>query len=84
MPCRTTALPADACADAPDNGVHICLRAPTPAAVEAFHAAALAAGGVSDGAPGLRPHHGDGYFAAFIRDADGNRIEAVAFVTGKT
>jgi catechol 2,3-dioxygenase-like lactoylglutathione lyase family enzyme len=63
-----------------DGGVHVCLRAPTAAAVEAFHAAALAAGGASDGAPGLRPHHGEGYYAAFIRDLDGNRIEAVTFL----
>ena len=62
------------------NGVHVCLRAPTTAAVDAFHAAALAAGGASDGAPGLRPHHGEGYYAAFIRDPDGNRIEAVTFL----
>ena len=48
--------------------------------VDAFHAAALAAGGTSDGAPGLRPQHGDGYYAAFIRDPDGNRVEAVTFV----
>ena len=47
--------------------------------VDAFHAAALAAGGMSDGAPGLRPQHGEGYYAAFIRDPDGNRIEAVTF-----
>ena len=64
-----------------DNGAHVCLRAPTTAAVDAFHAAALAAGGASDGGPGLRPHHGDGYYAAFIRDPDGNRIEAVTFLT---
>ena len=64
-----------------DNGAHVCLRAPTTAAVDAFHAAALAAGGASDGGPGLRPHHGEGYYAAFIRDLDGNRIEAVTFVT---
>lgn len=64
----------------PGNGVHVCLRARTTAIVDAFHAAALAAGGTSEGAPGLRPHHGDGYYAAFIRDADGNRIEAVTFV----
>ena len=64
-----------------NNGVHVCLRAPTTAAVDAFHAAALAAGGASDGGPGLRPHHGEGYYAAFIRDPDGNRIEAVTFVT---
>jgi catechol 2,3-dioxygenase-like lactoylglutathione lyase family enzyme len=65
---------------AQDSGVHICLRAPDPAAVEAFHAAALKAGGTSDGAPGLRPHYYAGYYAAFIRDPDGNRIEAVTFV----
>jgi len=68
----------------PESGVHVCLRAPTPAAVEAFHAAALAEGGVSDGAPGLRTHFGEGYFAAFIRDLDGNRVEAVVFVADKT
>jgi catechol 2,3-dioxygenase-like lactoylglutathione lyase family enzyme len=72
-------LPADG--GAQNNGVHVCLRAPTTAAVDAFHAAALAAGGASDGAPGLRPHHGEGYYAAFIRDPDGNRIEAVTFLT---
>jgi catechol 2,3-dioxygenase-like lactoylglutathione lyase family enzyme len=66
---------------AQNNGVHVCLRAPTAAAVDAFHAAALAAGGASDGAPGLRPHHGEAYYAAFIRDLDGNRIEAVTFLT---
>ena len=65
---------------ATDSGVHICLRASDRAAVDAFHAAALAAGGTSDGAPGLRSqYHGD-YYAAFIRDPDGNRIEAVTFL----
>jgi catechol 2,3-dioxygenase-like lactoylglutathione lyase family enzyme len=63
-----------------DNGCHIALRAASTEAVDAFHAAALAAGGASDGAPGLRPQHGEGYYAAFIRDPDGNRIEAVTFV----
>jgi catechol 2,3-dioxygenase-like lactoylglutathione lyase family enzyme len=66
-----------------DSGVHVCLRASNAAAVDAFHAAALAAGGSSDGAPGLRPHHGEGYYAAFIRDPDGNRIEAVTFLPAK-
>jgi catechol 2,3-dioxygenase-like lactoylglutathione lyase family enzyme len=65
---------------AEDSGVHICLRALDTAAVDAFHAAALAAGGVSDGGPGLRPHYYAGYYAAFVRDPDGNRIEAVTFV----
>ena len=66
---------------AADSGVHICLRAPTTEAVDAFHAAALAAGGSSDGAPGFRAQYNESYYAAFIRDADGNRIEAVTFVT---
>jgi len=65
---------------ADDSGVHICLRASDIAAVDASHAAALQAGGTSDGEPGLRPHYYEGYYAAFIRDPDGNRIEAVTFV----
>ncbi|HZQ11966.1 MAG TPA: VOC family protein [Pseudolabrys sp.] len=65
---------------APGDGAHVCLRALSTDMVDAFHAAALAAGGGSDGAPGLRPRHGEGYYAAFIRDPDGNRIEAVTFV----
>ena len=72
-------LPADT--GLQSNGVHVALRAPTTGAVDAFHAAALAAGVASDGGPGLRPHHGEGYYAAFIRDPDGNRIEAVTFLT---
>jgi catechol 2,3-dioxygenase-like lactoylglutathione lyase family enzyme len=63
-----------------DCGAHVCLRAPNTAAVDAFHAAALAAGGTTDGAPGPRPHFGEGYYAAFICDHDGNRVEAVTFV----
>ena len=70
-------LPADG--GAQNNGVHVCLRAPTTAAVDAFHAAALAAGGASDGAPGLRPHDRVRYYAAFVINPDGNRIEAVTF-----
>ena len=67
---------------AADSGVHICLRASDTAAVDAFHAAALKAGGVSDGAPGLRPQYHAAYYGAFIRDPDGNRIEAVTFLRG--
>ena len=61
-------------------GAHVCLRVRSTDLVDAFHAAALANGGASDGPPGLRPHDGEGgYYAAFIRDLDGNRIEAVTF-----
>jgi catechol 2,3-dioxygenase-like lactoylglutathione lyase family enzyme len=63
-----------------DSGMHICLRAPDTASVDAFHTAALKAGGTSDGAPGLRPEYHRTYYAAFIRDPDGNRIEAVTFL----
>jgi len=64
------------------SGAHVGLRVRTTELVDAFHAAAVEAGGTSDGAPGLRPQHGEGYYAAFIRDPDGNRIEAVTFVKG--
>jgi catechol 2,3-dioxygenase-like lactoylglutathione lyase family enzyme len=63
-----------------DSGAHVCFRARSSELVDAFHAAALAAGASSDGAPGLRPAHGKGYYATFIRDPDGNRIEAVTFI----
>jgi len=63
-----------------DSGVHICLRATDIRAVEDFHAAAIRAGGTSDGAPGMRAQYHSGYYAAFIRDPDGNRIEAVTFL----
>ena len=61
------------------SGTHVCMRVRTTAEVDAFHAAALAAGGASDGAPGLRPHDRVKYYAAFVIDPDGNRIEAVTF-----
>jgi catechol 2,3-dioxygenase-like lactoylglutathione lyase family enzyme len=63
-----------------DSGSHVAVRAPAARAVDAFHAAALAAGGQSDGAPGRRLQYSPGYYAAFIRDPDGNRIEAVTFL----
>jgi predicted lactoylglutathione lyase len=62
-----------------ESGVHICLRARTTSEVDAFHAGALSAGGRSDGAPGLRPHDRVKYYAAFVIDPDGNRVEAVTF-----
>jgi catechol 2,3-dioxygenase-like lactoylglutathione lyase family enzyme len=62
-----------------ESGTHVCLRGKTTAEIDAFHAAALDAGGVSDGVPGLRPHDRVKYYAAFVLDPDGNRIEAVTF-----
>ncbi|MBI5131111.1 MAG: VOC family protein [Rhodopseudomonas palustris] len=65
---------------ATDSGVHIALRTRRSDQVDAFHAAALKAGGKCDGPPGLRPHDRVRYYAAFVRDLDGNRIEAVTFL----
>lgn len=64
----------------PGSGTHVCLRAREPTQVDGFHRVALAVGAVSDGAPGARPDYGEGYYAAFIRDSDGNRIEVVTFL----
>jgi catechol 2,3-dioxygenase-like lactoylglutathione lyase family enzyme len=64
-----------------DSGTHFALRASSAETVQAFYAAALRAGGVSDGAPGPRPEYTVGYYAAFVRDPEGNRIEAVTFLT---
>ena len=63
---------------APDeaSGLHFCFDAPTRAAVEAFHKRALAAGGADNGKPGVRENYAADYYAAFIIDPDGYRIEA--------
>lgn len=57
-------------------GFHLALVAPTAEAVDAFHAAAVANGGRDDGRPGLRPHYGKTYYAAFVFDPDGHKLEA--------
>ena len=64
-------------ASPPGAGFHLAFDAPDPSAVDAFHAAALAAGGKDAGAPGLRPRYGPTYYAAFVLDPDGHKLEAV-------
>jgi catechol 2,3-dioxygenase-like lactoylglutathione lyase family enzyme len=61
----------------PAAPVHIALHAQDEAHVQAFHTAALEAGAIDNGAPGLRPHYHPGYYAAYVRDPDGNNLEAV-------
>ncbi|MEM6929733.1 MAG: VOC family protein [Myxococcota bacterium] len=61
----------------PSRAAHIAFRADSRAAVQAFHAQAVAAGARDDGPPGIRDHYDAGYYAAFVQDLDGNRIEAV-------
>jgi len=63
--------------DPPSRPTHIAFAARTRAAVDAFHAAALAAGATDDGPPGLRPHYHEHYYGAFVKDPDGHPIEAV-------
>jgi catechol 2,3-dioxygenase-like lactoylglutathione lyase family enzyme len=58
------------------SGLHFCFIAPTRAAVDAFHAAALSTGGKDNGKPGLRADYGPNYYAAFALDPDGYRLEA--------
>ena len=58
------------------SGLHFCFGAPTREAVDAFHVAAVSTGGDDNGAPGLRTDYGTDYYAAFVVDPDGYRIEA--------
>ena len=62
---------------APGAGTHVAFRADARDQVDAFHAAALAAGGIDNGPPGLRPNYGPTYYAAFVLDPDGMNVEAV-------
>jgi catechol 2,3-dioxygenase-like lactoylglutathione lyase family enzyme len=64
-------------ARAPGPGTHIAFNATTRTAVDEFHAAALSHGGESNGAPGLRTKYGPNYYAAFVIDPNGWRLEAV-------
>jgi catechol 2,3-dioxygenase-like lactoylglutathione lyase family enzyme len=61
----------------PGAGFHLAFSALSREAIAAFHRAALAHGGADNGPPGLRPHYGPDYYAAFVLDPDGYRIEAV-------
>ena len=69
--------PFDGNPHVPGNGGHVAYLAPTRAAVDAFHAKALEMGGTSEGAPGLRPHYHPNYYGAYVRDPEGNKLQAV-------
>jgi catechol 2,3-dioxygenase-like lactoylglutathione lyase family enzyme len=71
--------PADGGPATPGNGTHVAFRAGHPKTVRAFHEAGLAHGGKDAGAPGIRPEYDAHYYAAFLHDPDGNKIEAVTF-----
>jgi catechol 2,3-dioxygenase-like lactoylglutathione lyase family enzyme len=69
--------PWDGRAPNPGNGGMVAFRAPSAAAVRAFHAAALAAGGTDEGAPGTRPYYAPSFYVAYVRDPDGNKLACV-------
>lgn len=71
--------PVDGAPASPGNGTHVAFGVETRAMVDRFHAAALAHGGTSDGAPGVRAEYDAHYYGAFVRDPDGNKIEAVTY-----
>ena len=64
------------------SGLHFCFAAPTRDGVDAFHAAALRQGGSDNGAPGLRADYSENYYAAFVVDPDGYRLEAYCGAAG--
>lgn len=72
-------LPFDGQPASAGNGSMVAFRAERREQVDAFHAAALAAGGTSEGAPGIRPHYGPNFYCAYVRDLDGNKLAAVCW-----
>jgi catechol 2,3-dioxygenase-like lactoylglutathione lyase family enzyme len=72
--------PQDRKAASAGNGVTVAFTVPSRAAVDAFHAAALANGGTDDGPPGLRTHYHPDYYGAYVRDPEGNKVCAVCHV----
>ena len=66
------------------NGTHVAFTADTRQQVDAFHAAAMHNGGMDEGPPGLRSHYGPNYYAAYVRDPDGNKLQAVCYASGDT
>ena len=73
---RDAQAPFDGEAARAGNGIMIGLHADSPAQVDAFHAAALANGGVCEGPPGFRATYGEGYYLAYVRDPTGNKLSA--------
>ena len=71
----------DLCKAGINDGFHVCLRAKSEDCVTRFYDVAIKCGATSDGKPGLRTEYANNYYAAFVKDRDGNRIEMVTFVS---
>ena len=76
-PSTFVVTPYDRETAAPGNGVHVAYVVASRSLVDAFHAAALAHGGTDEGSPGLRPQYHPNYYGAYVRDPDGNKLQAV-------
>lgn len=72
-------IPLDGLSATPGNGVHVAFQAPDRETVRRFYETALANGGRDEGAPGIRENYNANYYGAFVRDLDGNKIEAVTY-----
>lgn len=79
MPTIYIYIPEDGRPATWGNGTHVALIADTKEQVHAFHESALKWGGMSEGAPGPRSSYGPNYYAAYIRDPDGNKLQAVCY-----
>ncbi len=79
MPTIYIYLPVDGRPATWGNGTHIAFVADTRSEVREFHSRALQHGGMCEGEPGLRPHYGPNYYAAYVRDPDGNKLQAVCY-----
>ena len=79
MPTIYIYTPADGKPATSGNGTHVAFIAETREQVHAFHERALANGGADEGAPGPRSHYGPNYYAAYVRDPDGNKLQAVCY-----
>jgi len=73
-------LPHDGASANPGNGTHVCFNAATMEQVKAFHQVALEQGAEDEGKPGLRKEYSEDYYAAFVRDLDGNKVEAMCWL----
>jgi catechol 2,3-dioxygenase-like lactoylglutathione lyase family enzyme len=71
--------PVDGNLASPGNGIHVAFQAPDRETVRRFHAMALQQGGQDEGAVSIRANYNANYYAAFVRDPDGNKIEAVTY-----
>jgi signal transduction histidine kinase len=76
--------PVDGRPAAPGNGVHVAFQAPDRETVRRFHQTAMAQGGTDEGAPDIREKYNANYYGAFVRDPDGNKIEAVTYTAGES